>query len=65
MIVAKLNTGKIVRLLKGPSPVLFSSGQFYLVSPNLNLLPNKIDPRWVPETSIVWKIQFGEADSLE
>ena len=58
MLVAKLSMDKVVRLLKPAQQVQFSKRQHVLVCNNLTNVPAKIDPYWVPETSVVWILEF-------
>ena len=59
MKVAKLSSGRIVRLLKEAQAVQFADGLFVLVADRLTTVPNRIDPRWVPATSVVWILDFS------
>lgn len=59
MKVAKLSTGRIVLVLSAPSSVLFAGGKFVLVSNVLTDNPRRIDPYWVPVTSVVWVLEFN------
>jgi hypothetical protein len=60
MLVAKLNTGKIVRILKPAQTVWFDKRKNVLVSPNLTERPGRSgDVYWVPDTFIVWRIEFS------
>ncbi len=58
MKVAKLSSDRIVLLLSSPSTVLFAAGKFVLVSNVLTDNPRRIDPYWVPATSVVWVLDF-------
>ncbi len=58
MKVAKLSSDRIVLLLSSPSTVLFAAGKFVLVSSVLTDNPRRIDPYWVPATSVVWVLEF-------
>lgn len=57
MLVAKLSTDKIVRLLKIAAPD-FSGYQMALVTDKLTTNPRKLDPYWVPETQVVWIMEI-------
>lgn len=58
MKVAKLSSDRIVLLLSPPSTVLFAAKKFVLVSNILTDNPRRIDPYWVPATSVVWVLDF-------
>lgn len=58
MKVAKLSSDRIVLLLSSPSTVLFAAKKFVLVSNILTDNPRRIDPYWVPATSVVWVLDF-------
>lgn len=60
MHVAKLSTDRVVLYLSEPQEVQFTSGLHVLVSNLLTTNPRRIDPYWVPQTLIVWNINFGE-----
>lgn len=60
MYVAKLNTGKLVRFLKFPQSVPFAEGEHVLISDVVSENPNRINPRWVLSTSIVWVLKVPE-----
>lgn len=58
MYVAKLSLDKIVQILKPAQSVLFDKRKHVLVCNNLTNIPAKIDPYWVPETAVVWILEF-------
>ncbi len=60
MIVAKINNGKIVKVLKGAQSVAFSEFRHTLVNDNLEARQPRWKPYWVLETSVVWMIDLGE-----
>ena len=54
MQIAKLSTGPVVRLIKPPQTVSFAEGEWALVSNQLSVNPNRIQPYWVLSTYLVW-----------
>lgn len=60
MKVAKLSTDKIVQLLKPAQTVLFDSGTYVLVCNTLLERSGKIEPYWVPSTTVVWILEFKD-----
>lgn len=58
MQIAKLSTGKVVRLLR-VAEVPFASGVCALVCPQLRTVQAwSNDPYWVPITQVVWVLKF-------
>ena len=61
MQIAKLNNGRIVKLIKHQQRVLFSQFQHSLVNDNINAIPQRHKPYWVISTSVVWVMDIGES----
>ena len=62
MKVAKLSTGKIVRLDR-IAQVGFTPGQFALVYPQLRSAKAwSNNPYWVPSSQIVWVLSFNHPE---
>lgn len=61
MQVAKLSTGGVVLYLKPPQDVQFASGKHVLVSSEITTNPRKINPYWVPDTLVVWVLDFSSS----
>lgn len=54
MLVAKLSTDKIVRVLKGPQSVKFADGDHVLICDYFGSNRSRIHPYWVIATLVVW-----------
>ena len=61
MQVAKLNNGRIVKLIKHQHKVMFSKFEHSLVNDNLNAIPQRYKPYWIISTSVVWVMDIGES----
>jgi len=59
MLVAKLSTWQIVRVLKESQPVQFSEFEHVLVNDNLNARQQRWKPYWVLATLIAWRLTIG------
>lgn len=58
MIVAKLSTDRIVQLLKPAQEVAFASGLFVLVCDKLTERQSKVEPYWVPASTVAWEMEI-------
>ena len=61
MLVAKLATGQIVRVLKEAQPDQFSEFDHVLVNDNLDARQARWKPYWVIGTSVAWVLNFPES----
>lgn len=61
MLIAKLSTGKVVRVLKEAQPVQFSGFDHVLVNDNLDARQARWKPYWVLGTLVVWVLNFPES----